>query len=133
MPKTTISKRNPYYMDEETYMTVSHYAKRYPALKKELKDLPVLNGVSYEGDHVQTSNQSDPTYQLAVRRSYLMGKIEAIESSCMEADPILYKWLIQGLCYKRPWEYLSSHGCPCGYVRYYNTRLRALWLLSRKV
>lgn len=133
MPKTSISKKSPYYMDTETYIATSHYAKRYNALREELKHLPVLKGVSYDREHVQSSSDSDPSYQLAVRRRYLTGKIDAIEAAMMEADPRLYKWLIMGVCQKRPWEYLETHGCPVGKNQYYNTRRRALWLLSRKI
>lgn len=133
MPKVTISKKNPYYMDEETYMAVSHYAKRYPQLLNELKHLPVLKGVSYDGEHVQSSGMSDSTFQLASRRAYLKQKTDAIEAAMMEADPTLYKWLILGVCCKKSWGYLQTHGIPCGYVKYYNARKRALWLLSRKI
>lgn len=133
MPKTSISKQSPYYMDTETYIATAHYAKRYNTLKDELKHLPVLKGVSYDGERVQTSNESDPAYQLAVRRLYLTRKIDAIEAAMMEADPRLYKWLIMGVCQKRSWEYLETHGCPVGKRQYYDTRRRALWLLSRRI
>lgn len=133
MPRTQMSKTNPYYMDSETYITAAHYAKRYPRLKAELRNLPVLKGVSYDGEHVQSSNQSDTTYQLAERRSRITKSLYAIESSCMQAEPVLYPWLIEGLCFKRPWQYLQTHGIPCGKNTYYDARQRALWLLSQKI
>lgn len=133
MPRTTMSKNNKYYMDSETYLAAAHYAKRYPRLKEELRHLPVLKGVAYDGEHVQSSRQSDTTFQLATRRAYLTQRIDAIESSCMQAEPVLYQWLLQGVCYKKSWEWLQTHGIPCGKNTYFNARQRALWLLSQKI
>lgn len=130
---TPISRKNQYYIDPETYMATVHYARRYDVLRNELNHLPVLKGVSYDGEHVQASHQNDATAVLAMRRSYIISRINVIESCCMQANPTLYQWLMMGIAHKKTWPYIEQHGCPVSRNTYYNYRQRALWLLSQKI
>ena len=76
-----------YYIPKETFLTAVHFCKQYPLWLAELSTAPNSNkGVSYERDVVQTSNQSDTTAEMAVKRAEMSRKKELVDRIAEEVS-----------------------------------------------
>nr|DAR65025.1 MAG TPA: hypothetical protein [Caudoviricetes sp.] len=71
---------------------------------------------------------------LAIKRTILKDKCELIESTIMETDKELYRYLLKAITEEGvTYQYLRSvMGIPCSRRRYYETRRRFYYLLSKK-
>ena len=76
----------------------------------------------------------DRTMALAIKRTILKDKCELIESTIMETDKELYRYLLKAITEEGvTYQYLRSvMGIPCSRRRYYETRRRFYYLLSKK-
>ena len=76
----------------------------------------------------------DSTMALAIKRTILKDKCELIESTIMETDKELYRYLLKAITEEVvTYQYLRSvMGIPCSRRRYYETRRRFYYLLSKK-
>lgn len=133
MPRTELSKKSKYWLPREDYATARHYALRYPNWLKELKTYKGVSGLSYDKDAVQTSGNSDPTMQEAIRKRELALKVELIEECAYKADPSIYDGLIRAVCYGDTWEKLYAGGLPCGRGRFYEMKRKFYWLLAHRI
>lgn len=129
--------RNKYYLPKQRYLTAVHYALQYPEWKKELADIcdDTRKAISYDGDRVQTSNNSDPTYEIAQRRTDLEKRISMIDDLLIQVAPELSFWLRKGVCYNYTFYQLRSgeNPLPCGRNMYTRIRQEFLYKLSLKI
>lgn len=113
---------------------VIHYCRQYPEWVEQLEALTdTARAIRYDVDHVQTSNDSDPTSDLAMRRAEISRKKEMIDKLAVEIGGIMAKWLIRGVCYGDPFYQLKHDGIPCGKDLYYLLRRKFYYEMSRKV
>ena len=76
----------------------------------------------------------DSTMALAIKRTILKDKCELIESTIVETDKDLYRYLLKAITEEGvTYQYLRSvMGMPCSRRKYYETRRRFYYLLSKK-
>lgn len=129
------TKNSKYYVPKETYLTAVHYCKQYPIWAAELALTPNTNkGVSYDHDIVQTSNQSDATAKLAVKRAEMARKKKLVEDVALQIGGKKYAWwLLQGVCFDFVWFQLEQRGIPCGRDMYYAMRRKFYYELSMRI
>lgn len=133
MPRKELSKKNKYWLPAEEYATVYHYAKQYPLWEAELRAIGGVSGVSYEGEAVQTSNESDPTQTHGIRRAEISAKMDAVRGAVDEAAPEIAEFLLLGVAHGLTFYQLQERGIPCGRKYYYERRRRFYWILARKM
>lgn len=124
MPRAGVSKKSPYYLPDEEYWTVVHYARQYPRWCSELSY--GLTGVVYEGVPGK-STPGDPTAATAAKNERLQAKIRQVEDAAREVAPEIYDWLLMGVTNRGIGYYqLQARGIPCG-RRYYLKRRSAFY------
>ena len=53
----------------------------------------------------------------------------AIERAALESDPLISRWLLEGVTKGRPYD--SMYGIPCGVDYYYDRRKKLFWNLNK--
>lgn len=130
----TLSTKNKYYLPKETFLMVIHYCKQYPTWKAELEAMTdTSRAITYDQDRVQTSNDSDPTSELAMRRAEISRKKELVEQTAKEVAGSMWHWLILGVCHDHPFHYLDHRGIPCGKDLYYKLRQKFYFEMAKKI
>lgn len=129
-----LSQKNKYYVPKETFLMVIHYCKQYPTWEAELSAMSdTSKAITYDHDRVQTSNDSDPTADLAMRRAEISRKKDMIDKTAKEVAGSLWKWLILGACHDNPYYHLQHCGIPCGKDMYYNLRRKFYYEMSKRI
>lgn len=133
--RAKISKKNKYYLSPHAFYSVYHYALQYNEWRDKAQELSGAKAIDYSSTPVQTSNQSDQTYELAVKLSALHDKMHQVERVAKESAPDLYDWLLlavtnEGITYT----YLQMvKGIPCGRNYYYEARRRFYFNLNKEI
>lgn len=109
------SQKSKWYLSNELYDTVLHYARNYPEWKAEYDFCNPNGGISYDRDRVQTSGDYDPTEAIGIRHAALKDKIDRIEKAAQLAAPdeVLRKFLMLGVCYGLTRYQLEQQRMPC--------------------
>ena len=134
---TTIRSPQPnskYYLPKEVFLTTLHFCRQYPYWLTEL-DLvfDARQGIAYDKDRVQSSNNYDSTSDLGIKRATMSKKIDIINDTAKAVAGHQFKWLILGCCYGKPYYALKHDGIPCGKNIYYAWRRRFYYELSQKL
>ena len=125
---------NKYYIPREEYLTVLHYCRQYPQWEAELKvDPDSGSGVDTEKEHVQTSNQFDPTSSLAIRRAMIAKKKRTVDEIIHNVAMGMDEWITLGVCYGMTYYQLDQRGIPCGAKLYYKIRQRFYFEMAKKI
>lgn len=123
-----------YYLPKEVFLTTVHFCRQYPYWLTELDLIfDARQGIAYDKDRVQSSNNYDSTSDMGMRRAAMSRKIDLINDAAREVAGHQFKWLILGCCYGRPYYQLRHDGIPCGKNMYYQWRRRFYYELSQKL
>lgn len=134
MPRSELSKKNKYYLPTEEYLTVKHFCLQYPKWKAELDALTdAARAITYDGDRVQTSGDSDPVPDIAMRRIKLEKKKDIIDGAVAKVAPEIAEYIIRGICYKDTEYQLENKGMPCGKKYYYLKRRETYWEIAHRM
>ena len=129
----TLSKSNPYYLPKHYYRHAISWCLQYPEWIKELDTDPdTSKAIDYSKDKVQTSNNYDATYEIAVRRMEMATKKKLLEDTIREVDESIFKYLILGLAYGFTVYQLKDRGMPCDNKYYYNRKQHVLYLINQR-
>lgn len=137
--RAKLSETNRYYIDKHAFYSAYHYALQYKEWKSEYETLSKYGdstGVDYSRDKTGSSpGVGDPTFNLGTRLAKLKSNIDLIESSALEVNPILYKWLIKAVTEEFvSYNYLRTVlNIPCGKNFYYKMRRKFYYILSQKL
>lgn len=106
--------------------------------KEEIKATLIGDGdfiIQYGKEGKGSPGQGSATENLAIRRTELEEKCKTIEQTAIEADPELYQYILEGVTTDyATYRYLKdAKKIPCGDQKYYRTRRKFYWLLSKKV
>ena len=127
-------KSSKYYIPGEEFLTVVHFCRQYPLWVAELAaSADPMSGINYSGDRVQTSNQSDPTSDLAMRRNAIQQKKDIVDAVAAETAGDLAKWLVLGVGHGLTYYQLREAGIPCGKEIYYALRRKFYFDLSKRI
>ena len=129
------SKKSKWYLSNELYDTVLHYARNYPEWKAEYEVYDLNGAIRYDKDRVQTSGDYDPTEAIGIRHALLKEKIDRIEQAAMIAAPddALRKFLMLGVCYGLTRYQLEQKHMPCTKNAYAAMRGRFYYELAQLI
>ena len=128
------AKGSKYYLPKETYLTVVHYCRQYPIWMQELNmEFDARQGISYDRDRVQTSNNSDSTSSLGIKRAEVSRKKDMLEHVAYETANGMAKWIILGCCFSMTYLQLKTYGIPCGKDLYYKLRRKFYYKISERI
>ena len=127
-------KSSKYYVPEAVHKTVVNFCRQYPLWESELNiTADSSRAIDYGKEHVQSSNQYDPTSKLGMRRAMISKKKQLIDSLAREIAGDLDQWLIMGVGNGLTFFQLQDRGIPCGKDMYYNMRQKFYYELSKRI
>ena len=129
------SKKSRWYLNNELYDTVLHYARNYPVWKAEYEFCDINGAIRYDKERVQTSGDFDPTETTGIRHAMLRDKLNKIEEAAQVAAPeeTLRHFLILGVCYGKTWYQLRELMIPCNRNEYASMRGRFYYELAQSI
>jgi len=130
------SRKSKYYLPKETYLTVVHYALRYPTLLAEYNTLADTAGaIRYDKDKIQSSVDYDSTFEAAVKLAEIGKKLRNIEDALEIASPsiALKGYLRKNVCEGSSEYQLIQQGMKCGHNRFSVMRGMFYFELAKKV
>jgi hypothetical protein len=132
--RAKISEKNKYYVDKHRYYELKHFCLQYKEWKKAYASCceSVIFASNYE-EHISSNSHSDITAKYATLRAQYAKKIMLVEGAAMEADPILYRYILKAVTEGLSYTYLkNTMNIPCGKDMYYDRYRRFFWLLNNK-
>lgn len=127
------SRKSKYYLNNELYDTVLHYARNYPTWLAEYSICDQNSGIRYDKTRVMTSGDYDPTETLGIKRASLREKLDKIESAARIAAPddVLREFLMLGVCFGYTVTMLEQRKMPCNHNIYAAMRSRFYYELAQ--
>lgn len=122
-------------LDKHEFYAVYHYALNYEKFVRKRAELKAteLKGLAYDG-MPHSKDPGDPTGSIASQIAEYTAKIEAIEDTAKEVDPVLAEFILYAATHDVSYEYLRYKlEMPCGHSRYYELRRKYYYLLSKKI
>jgi len=123
-----------YEMSKHRFFELYHFCMQYNEWKDELKyNTDTIGSICNDG-MPRSSNITDGTGQLGIRRAILSKNCEIVEQTAIETDSEIYQYIIKavtndGITYN----YLKMvMGIPVSHNTYYDKRRKFYWLLSQK-
>lgn len=133
--RAEISKKNKYWISKHRFYELSHYCMQYNEWKDEYKTLESQSpkGVNYDGMPHGT-DVGNPTESIGMRMVELRNKMETIEKTAEETDPILAKYILKAVTNEDvTFNYLKQFmDMPCEKDMYYDRRRKFYWLMSKR-
>lgn len=127
-----ISENNKYYINKHRHYELKHFCLQYPTWRREYAALGNPSISSSATERMPSSNiPGDPTSKFAVKRAYYSERIKLIERIAMEADDLLYDYILKAVTEGLSFTQLKSRlEIPCSRDTYYDRYRRFFWLLS---
>lgn len=133
--RAEISKKNKYWISKHRFYEISHYCLQYNEWKDEYTTLSRqgISGVEYDG-MPHGSDVGNPTEHAGIRLAELKTKMETIERTAEETDPVLAKYILKAVTNEDvTFNYLKQFmDIPCEKDMYYDRRRKFYWLMSKK-
>ena len=145
MSTRTLSKKNQYYVERELYLATIHWCRQYPKWIRELSIPPDTSiAIKYDKERVKSSNNYDPTSDIAIRRQLMSKKVSIIDRTAHEvsaayADKHYHSvekmayYLKRHTCYGDSFNRLQFAGMMCPRDRFYAMRRRFYYQISREI
>lgn len=134
-----MNKRNlrleQYGISRKRYKELCGFCEQYPDWKLELENhTSTVKCKQIDGmPHLPAGNSSDPTLELAIRRTKIQENIRLIEKTANDADATLSKYIIKSVCYEQPFWYIRDiMQIPCSEHSFYDSRRYFFYLLDRR-
>lgn len=130
--RAEISEKNKYYIDKHRYYELKHFCLQYTEWKKAYTSC--CASVIFTSKFERMSSNDAPgdlTAKYAIRQAEYATKIKMIEEAALEADPVLYKYILKAVTENLSYPYLKTKmNIPCGRDMYYDRYRRFFWILS---
>ena len=132
--RAKISEKNKYYIDKHRHYELKHFCLQYRDWKKSYASCCESVMFSSKFERMSTNSMpSDLTAKYATLRAQYAEKISLVEQSALEADPVLYKYLLRAVTEGLSYPYLKTHmNIPCGKDMYYDRYRKFFWILNEK-
>lgn len=132
MPRTKISKKNPYHLSKDRYLELRHFCLQYPEWRK---GMALLDGWKKCPEELNTrivvgNVPSSPTEQTAIAREYLSRRIKMVEGCLGKLDQAIAPFVLEGVTKGMSYDSLRTRGCPCCREVYYQQYRLYFWVLS---
>lgn len=129
-----LSQKNKYYLPYSARCAAIYYARQYQEWEVERKAIEnTSKAISYDGDRVQTSGDSDPTFSASEKAEELANKMKLIEDTVRAADSQIYYYLLLAVGYGLTFDQLKAFGMPAEKDMFYDRRRKFYFLLSKKI
>lgn len=130
----TPKKTSKYYVPEQVYKATVYHCRQYPLWVSELAVEPdTSKAIDYSTDRVQTSNQYDPSSELAMHRQMICRKKDTVDDVARRVAGNMYEWLILGVGHGLTYYQLRERGIPCGKNLYSSLRQRFYYEMSKLI
>lgn len=130
--KTTVSKKNKYWISRHRYLELVHFCAQYNEWIKIRDDLEGLQKAVVATYSVPNkSDVSDPTAVTAEKIMFYNDRIEMIHKAAYETDPIMAKYIIESVV--NGYSYDKMRACsnlPCCRSVFYELYRQFFWRLS---
>lgn len=131
--RPALSKKNQHYIPREKYYELLYFSRQYNTMKQELHELRISYPHPSQEIMVDHSDISDPVARAYARIETLLEKIHMIESTTIETDAELAKWIRIGVTNDYSYEYMHQMlGMPLGRTKYYELYRKYFYLLAKK-
>lgn len=135
--RAVLSPKNKYWISKHRFYEICHHCYQYGEWKDEvamLNDVTV-KGLDYDKPPADPNAIGDATANIATRMAQLRNRMELIEQTAEEADPVIAKWLLKAVTEENvTFNYLKQvMGIPCEKDMYYERRRKFYWLMSHKI
>jgi hypothetical protein len=128
-----ISKQNEYWIEKHRYYELKHFCLQYQTWRKVRAALfhvdttsplfPIL---------VRKHDFKDPVTECAEAREFYSDRINLIEKTAFETDPIIGKFILLGVTEGMSYDVINANiNIPCGKDKYYELYRRFFWLLDK--
>lgn len=127
-------KLNEYGISSKRYKELCGFCEQYPEWKLELESIKdTLKSKKINDMPLSPMGKSDPTAELAIKRSMMEEKCKLIEECALEAGNELSHFIIESVCYEHPFWYIRDvMQIPCGRNIFYAKRKYFFYLLNKK-
>lgn len=135
MPNVRPINEDKYKISKHKFLQAYHYCLQYHEWLEELKkDITTTGTQTTDGMPKGKGELSSTTESIAIRRAELRRKCELVEQTAIEADPVLYPWILKAVTNEgASYKWLKSRlDIPCSRNTYYERRRKFYWLLSKK-
>ena len=119
-------KLDEYNISGNRYRELKYFCRQYREKQSLLRSVTEIGSPSLCSGG---SGLADRTARTAIRRAELQRDLELIEQTAMEADAEIYTYIISNVADGVPLKYL---GVPTGYRKFYESRRKFFYLLSKK-
>ncbi len=127
--RSEVSKNNEYYISKHRYYELKHYCLQYNLWRRALAIMNLYPGKS-EG--IVQGNTSDPTNNLAEKRSQYLDKIEMLDKVAKDTDPVIGPCVLKGIITGMSYDALKTQiDIPCCKDSYYTIYRKFFWLLDK--
>lgn len=118
-------------LSKNRYRELKYLCLQYGEMKEKLIKLKSedIKAVQFTG-MPSAHSISNPTLDMAIKRSELERKITAIEEAAKRADGSLYKYILEAVTEDIPYEFMAV---PCGRRQFYQKRRRFFTILDEKI
>ena len=125
-------KLDKYGINGKRYKELRSFCEQYPDWKNELKDHAFISAVQYSDEPKPSNhNNSDTTARHALKLIRYKKNMEMVEKVAKEVDFELWEYLIKGICYGVPINYLINvEHMPISAPAYYERRRYFFFLLD---
>lgn len=128
-----LSQNNPNWISRHRYYELKHFCLQYYVWKSQYNDITIsLRSKPTDSSAVVKSEVSNPTEDLALARLRYKERMELIEHTAEETDPIIGRYIFVGVTEGVSYEIINRReSIPCGKNEYYNLYRRFFWLLDK--
>lgn len=126
-------KLDKYNISLNRYRELLYFCRQYPEWKDELRyNTDCLKSPDLTGQPKSTEI-TDQTSRLAIRRAELASKCELIEQAAIKADEEVYQYIIKNITDENAgYNYLRMIlRLPMGRNQFYEARRRFFWILDK--
>ena len=121
-----------YKIERNRYYELKSFCRQYRKWKTELGNCYGLTGIKLNG--LAFKGVSNPTANAAERAMLLQDKVDMVEKTCKEADPLIWEELLLNVTEGLSYDMILARGRPIhvGKSAFYDARMRFFWLLDQK-
>lgn len=132
--RAEISRKNKYWVSKHRHYELKHFCLQYPTWKQEYRRLENCCLSSSLVEYKSTTNiPSDPTGKCVLIMDHYANKIKLIEEVAMQADELLYDYILKAVTEGLSYTYLQTvMKIPCSRDTYYDRYRKFFWLLSER-
>lgn len=131
-----VSKKNKYWISKHRFYEICHMCYQYYEWKDEYRTLSSqgIKAVKYDGMPHGT-DVGTPTENAGIRLAMLRNKIELVEKTAEDAEPMIAKYILRAVTNDNvTFEYLKQvMDMPCEKDMFYDRRRKFYWLMSQRV